>query len=85
MKQRLLILFWLWFVSFAIGFAFIVFMSQRGYVSYAGKVVREYQKDNKCISQVGRFVASEDGKFKRLTGKNVLLSGTADFDLITAL
>lgn len=60
-------------------------MNQSGYVSYAGKVVREYQIDNKCIIEVGRIVANVDGKCKRDVGKYIYLSGTTDFRLITAL
>lgn len=85
MKSRLIILFWLWFVSFVIGLVFSVFMSQKGYISYAGKVVREYQIGNKCIIEIGRFVANVEGKCKRLEGKIVLLSGNPRLNLITAV
>lgn len=60
-------------------------MSQKGYISYAGKVVREYQIGNKCIIEVGRFVANIEGKCKRLEGKKVLLSGNPMLNLITVL
>ena len=61
MKKRVLVLFWLWFVTFVIGLIFLVFMSNKGYVGFAGKVITEYQKGNKCISEIDWFVATTDG------------------------
>lgn len=80
-----MVLFWLWFVTFVIGFFFSVFMSSRGHVSYAGKVITEYQKGNKCISEIGRIVAILDGECRFYIGKKVMVSGTTKWSLITSL
>lgn len=78
-------LFWLWFVTFVIGLIFLVFMSNKGYVGFAGKVITEYQKGNKCISEIDWFVATTDGKCRFFIGKKVMVFGTTKWNLITAL
>lgn len=85
MRSRVFVLFWLWFISFVIGLCFSVFTSNIGQISFAGKVLKEYQIGDKCISEVGRFVASRLGRCRGLTDKFVVVTGTAGWSLITLL
>jgi competence protein ComEC len=84
-KNRLAVLFWLWFVSFVIGFVFFVFMGYRGEIVVAGKVDKAYLFDNKCIIEVGNIFAKIDGSCAKYSNKNVGLFGTTRPGLINSL